>query len=146
MQVLHQYYIDIDVTYSSCLLVCVMVLHTLTQTRESMHEYWLADAASVVIEYILPMITALLQSEATAEQIANSKGITSSSHDHTAYSATARNGGISNNNKDAVSTLSLTSSNGMMMRKLPAALRSVLLMLHVIQAYLSAYCLHRTRS
>jgi hypothetical protein len=93
-----------------------------------MHEYWLADAASVVIEYILPIITALLQSEATAEQIANSKGITSlSSHDHhTAYSATARNGGISNNNTHAVSTLSLTSSNGMMMRKLPAAFRSVL--------------------
>jgi hypothetical protein len=100
------------------LFACVCVL---TQTRESMHEYWLADAASVVIEYILPMIMTLLQSEATAEQIANSKGITSS-HDHAAYSATARNGGISNNNKHAVSTLSLSSSNGMMMRKLPAAL------------------------
>eukprot|EP00953_Heterococcus_sp_UTEX-ZZ885_P035731 18431-Heterococcus_DN1.PRE.1 len=96
------------------------------ETRESMHEYWLADAASVVIEYLLPMITALLQYEATAEQIANSKGITSSHDHHTAYSATARNGGISNNNKHAVSTLSLTSSNGMMMRKLPAALSDAL--------------------
>jgi hypothetical protein len=86
-----------------------------------MHEYWLADAASVVIEYLLPMITSLMQAEATAEQINNSKGIAvaSSSHD-TSHSTTARNGGISNNNTHA---LMLSASNGMMMRKLPAALR-----------------------